>query len=740
MISSIGFGLLSTVPRERRIVIDCDGHYNEPIAYMGDYNHRTMQSSAEWIGVCDGIADKIFQPTYRPRHPNVRSFLFHIYDPDWETPLKFSDKEFSMIYVGHTKFRWRGMVKVLKAIERVRDRVGRVALVGEGWGEPIDWMEHGEAKAKHYVDRDYMKAHRFEGLPPVPFQEVAATINKGVFNPVVYRPLFEQLGFVTCRTFETPAAGTIPLFLLNRDYVLEFYGERATELMLDGEDGHERILDVLERPEYYAEIVMDIRRGFRDASQSRSTLEAADWPHRGVVLRAGCDPELLRPTRSGSASRLRYGFNEIDGWPAFAMGERRGEIHRRLRLMNTEVIRIFVFDKPVPDPFSAWPQFAAVIDGVLASGAKPMVTFAKFKPPFDDRTAIKRFVARSTEIIWGCLEQWGIDEVKTWSWCLWNEPNNPDVGGNLRYGEYLADLSGHRRAPADTHRTSYPGRQRSRLGGPAIDGTQRAYWLDWIAQLVSDVDERTLAFVNWHMYADWRPAVPWSSVKVKLVDEPDAPDGSIFEALTMAQTAQYEARARSVSRLIAGRGILNVCGELNAIAHHDRYFTQDLNRNVFGAAYYASTLLNLIRGGADLEMRWTATSKRWHGLDDAYGLMSTDGEPTPACLAKQLVAQHVRCGDRVATLPPDVAGLGIDGILARDDTGRLSGLFVNTLARSQRLDLSRCSADLAGCSDVLRLDGGTAGKVVRERLGGSVSIDGYGVAVVTDDGTTTEID
>ena len=41
-----------------------------------------------------------------------------------------------MIYVGHTKFRWRGMSKVLRAIERVRDRVGRVALVGEGWAEP----------------------------------------------------------------------------------------------------------------------------------------------------------------------------------------------------------------------------------------------------------------------------------------------------------------------------------------------------------------------------------------------------------------------------------------------------------------------------------------------------------------------------------------------------------------------------------------------------------------------------
>ena len=133
-----------------------------------------------------------------------------------------------MIYVGHTKFRWRGMSKVLRAIERVRDRVGRVALVGEGWGEPEDWMEHREHKPRYYVDREYLKKVGAEALPAVPYQQVTETINKGVFNPVVYRPLFEHLGLVTCRTFETPAAGTIPLFLLERDYVAEIFGEGAT--------------------------------------------------------------------------------------------------------------------------------------------------------------------------------------------------------------------------------------------------------------------------------------------------------------------------------------------------------------------------------------------------------------------------------------------------------------------------------------------------------------------------------
>lgn len=256
--------LLEAVPRDRRVVIDCDGHYNEPIWFMGDYNHRTIEQSQQWIEFCDSLSDKIFQPSYRPRMPNVRSFLFHIYDPAWESPIDTERrKPFDVMYVGHTKHRWRGMLQVFKAIEVVRDKVGRVGLVGEGWGEIVPWMEEGEAKAKHYVDRDYMARHRFEGLPPVSFNEVAATIEQGVVNPVVYRPVFEQLGFVTCRTFETPASGTIPLFLLNREYVVEIFGERATELMISGEEDSEKILDVLERPAYYADIVMGIREDFR---------------------------------------------------------------------------------------------------------------------------------------------------------------------------------------------------------------------------------------------------------------------------------------------------------------------------------------------------------------------------------------------------------------------------------------------------------------------------------------------
>lgn len=440
-------------------------------------------------------------------------------------------------------------------------------------------------------------------------------------------------------------------------------------------------------------------------------------------------------------NNLRYGFNEIDGWPDFAFSPKRDEIHRRMRLMGTEIVRLFVFDKPVPSPFTSWRHFAAVVDAVIASGAKPMVTFAKFAPPFDDPKRIDRYVKRATEVVWSCLEQWGPDQVRDWWWCVWNEPNNPDVGGNLSYRDYLTIYRAVSQ-PLITLLSPHMPDGRVKIGGPSIDGTQRAYWLDWIAQLIADLPESELAFVNWHMYADWRPAAAFDTVKVKLVDDPVPPSGAVFEALTMASTTQYEARARSVARLLAGRDILNFCGELNTIAHHEDHFTGGLNRNLFGAAYYASAIINLMRGGADLEMRWTATSKHWRGRDDAYGLLSHLGEPTPAALAKQIIAQHVRRGDLVRFPDPDWRCFGIDAVIARraaDDCRSI--VLVNTLSQSQTIDLGVFGNDIGNCRDVLWLDGGTGGRVARERCRGArVTLEGHGVAVLSEDAGSTSVD
>jgi glycosyltransferase involved in cell wall biosynthesis len=256
--------LVSSVPRSRRVVIDCDGRYNGLINVHGDFNHRTDAESGAYVDFCNMVADKIYQPTPRPLRPNVGTFLFHIYDPTWEAPLDFSDKEFSIVYVGHSKFRWHGMSQVLHAVASVRGEVGRIGLFGYGWDRQPDWAGTLNMEDAYQVDYDFMGEVRAEAMPPVPFAQVISTMSRGSINPMVYRPLFEHLGFVTCRTFENIAAGTIPLFLLSADYVRGVFGEAAADnLVLSGDNKQDKIVDVLRRPRHYAEVVHGIRQEFR---------------------------------------------------------------------------------------------------------------------------------------------------------------------------------------------------------------------------------------------------------------------------------------------------------------------------------------------------------------------------------------------------------------------------------------------------------------------------------------------
>jgi hypothetical protein len=252
--------LVSNVPRERRVVIDCDGKYNEAISIVGDYNHPDQEASRQWIDICDSLSDKIYQPTFHPLPPNVRTFFFHAYNPGWEVPLDFSAKKYGLFYVGHNWFRWRPMLKVLKAVERVRDQVGCIGIVGHGWASSPPWANSSIIEDAYYSDSDYLRKLNIEIMPPILFNQVIEHMGNGVCHPVIYRPLFNHLQLVTCRTFETFAANTIPLFSLDETYVHEIYGEQALELVLGADDPHDKILDVLHRTEHYTDLVMDIRR------------------------------------------------------------------------------------------------------------------------------------------------------------------------------------------------------------------------------------------------------------------------------------------------------------------------------------------------------------------------------------------------------------------------------------------------------------------------------------------------
>lgn len=267
--------LATKAPRHKRFVIDCDGAYNEMINVEGDLNHRDAASSRKWMDICESLADKIYQPTLHPIQPNVRSFLFHAYDPEWGQPLNFHGKRYGMTYVGHAKFRYFPILRVLQAIEPIRKRFGRIAVVGHGWDSMPPWASWMNIEDYFYTDQTYLKNMGVEYVQPVPFEQVIHWMSKGVLSPVIYRPLFSHLRFVTCRTFETPAANTIPLFGLDPGYVQEIYGDEAIGLVLpqDIAAAQQKVADIVEHPEEYARIVMGIRRHLTEKHSYKARLQ-----------------------------------------------------------------------------------------------------------------------------------------------------------------------------------------------------------------------------------------------------------------------------------------------------------------------------------------------------------------------------------------------------------------------------------------------------------------------------------
>ncbi len=255
--------LVSKVPRNRRVILDGDGNYNDPIRVEGDHNHRDADSSQRWTEICDSLTDKICQPTLHPLRPNVRSFLFYGYNPAWEVPFTGNCKPFDMLYIGHCKWRWQPMKRVLQAVENDRAALGRIGVVGHGWGEKPWWAASLHMEDTYYSEPALLQRLAVEVLPPIAFTQVIDWMSKAVINPVLLRPTFNRMRLVTPRMFETPAANTIPLFAFDPDHAREIYGDGALDLVL-GEDGRQTLRDMVQHPERYRDRLAQIRAYLTD--------------------------------------------------------------------------------------------------------------------------------------------------------------------------------------------------------------------------------------------------------------------------------------------------------------------------------------------------------------------------------------------------------------------------------------------------------------------------------------------
>ena len=408
---------------------------------------------------------------------------------------------------------------------------------------------------------------------------------------------------------------------------------------------------------------------------------------------------------NGARMRLRYGLNIGDHWRDPACVLAREELITRIKDAGTALVRVFPGIAGA-SPADHWIECAALLDAIQRSGATPMIAFP-CPQAWSDSVAVRVSTMQCCELVDRSIERWGQSEVASWFWSIGDEPNSPWTNGGLTFEGYR-DIY---QTTAEAIRQRLRSREgRPQIGGPCVDGFQ-PFWFDWIWRFVEEVDDSLIGFVAWNRYGDWREPGAWSA--------PADPD--VFERLLLSRTGEYWSRAQAVGVLLEGRGILNLCSELNAHAHNDPAISSRFNQGPLGAAYYGSALIDLMRGGADGEFLWAGACDR-----GPYGALDAGGRTTPTYEAKKLIARNVRFGD-VVSFPLDRDPVpDFDAVVASDEARRKVAVLVYRGSAARKLELERWP-ELAGFSQVSSVSGD---QVRSDRLRGTLSFGAYGVALL----------
>jgi hypothetical protein len=267
--------LLDGVPKERRVIIDSCGRYNDTIRVDHDFNHLEKldgHQGWEWVEGFQTISNTILQPTLTPRRDDVRPFLFHGYDPasvartydsaseaaeSWAVDLN-GQRPYGVVYVGNNWQRWSQLRPFLESLGPPAEDLGPTCLTGWDWGERPEWaIELGLAGVD--VDAELLQRLGVETQPAVPFEAVIEQLGRGRFPAVFHRPLFNELGLVTNRTFEAFAADGIPILMLPPDLVESVYGPDALALV-PGDDVASHVSRAMRDPQTYWDAVLKTRR------------------------------------------------------------------------------------------------------------------------------------------------------------------------------------------------------------------------------------------------------------------------------------------------------------------------------------------------------------------------------------------------------------------------------------------------------------------------------------------------
>lgn len=266
--------LIDRIPRARRAALDLWARYNDTIRLDHDFNHLEKvdgHQGWEWQEAMRAISDRILQPTLRPAVPGVGSFLFHAFEPAavqgghatakaaaaaWRNASR-EQRPYGAAYVGSNWHRWPQVRSFLEQHARLGAASGPACLAGWDWGKRPQWaIDNGIAGID--TDPDLLARLGVEVRDGMRCDAVTALLGKARFAPVIHRPLFRHLAFVTGRTFETFEADTMPVLMLPRDQVEAIYGPAALALV-PGDDIAAHLDEALAHPVRAWEAVFETR-------------------------------------------------------------------------------------------------------------------------------------------------------------------------------------------------------------------------------------------------------------------------------------------------------------------------------------------------------------------------------------------------------------------------------------------------------------------------------------------------
>jgi xylan 1,4-beta-xylosidase len=293
-----------------------------------------------------------------------------------------------------------------------------------------------------------------------------------------------------------------------------------------------------------------------------------------------------------------------------------------------------------------------IYDGLLANGVKPFVELSFmpnqlaaapvfqafwYKPDVSPPKDWGRWDDLTTAFLRHLIERYGIDEVASWYFEVWNEPNLDFWAGQPRQQSYweLYDHTALAIKKVD---------HRLRIGGPA---TAQAAWVDvFIEHCVQQ--KIPLDFVSTHVYGN-------DSAKDIFGTDEDIPrDRMVCRAVSKVQE-QIRASTRP--------GLPLIWSEFNASYKNEPEVTD----TVYMGPWLADTVRQC-DGLVDMMSYWTfsdvfeeqgVVKTPFYG---GYGLLAEDGIPKPAYQAFALL--H-KLGDQRLTVNSDSALLtrGHDGTL-----------------------------------------------------------------------------